>query len=96
MDAYPIIIDPSAVYLRVGSTTRRPRLQEVIDEVCRDHDVTAADVRGRGRTKRVAAARHEIWARLLALGWSSVEVGRVWGCDHSSVLAGAKNVARRR
>lgn len=61
--------------------------EDLIAEVCRQHLVTAEDVRGPSRTQSVFRARKAIVVALDAAGKSSVEIGRIVNRDHTTVLA---------
>lgn len=63
--------------------------------VARERGVTLADLLGRRRTPRVAAARHELYSLLYGLGYSSTEIGRAVDRDHATVLHGISVRERR-
>ncbi len=65
----------------------------LVDHVCRARGVTREEVCGRGRTKAVALARHELWWRLRhhpEMSFSYVEIGRLFDRHHTSVFAGIR------
>lgn len=74
------------------------RLKEmgIYDEVAlliRSRGVLVEDLIGRGRTKIVTTARHEImyWIRN-KLKWSYPEIGKLFGRDHTTVLLACRKV----
>jgi chromosomal replication initiation ATPase DnaA len=74
-------------------------LLRVLDDVCRARHVTRAEVCGCRRTKAIVAARHEVWWRLRhhpELSFSYEEIGRLFGRDHTTVLAAVRAKERAR
>lgn len=69
------------------STLASRGLLGLVDHVAEAHHVTRGDVLGRGRTKRVAQARHAVMRALRDMGMSYPEIGRLLGRDHTTVLA---------
>jgi chromosomal replication initiation ATPase DnaA len=69
----------------------------MLDTICRARGVTRDELCGRERTKNIALARHELWWTLRntpAMSFSYVEIGRIFGRDHSSVLHGVRAFER--
>lgn len=63
----------------------------VLAEVSGIYDVTAAEIRGHGRTKRVGRARQHAMAILRdRYSWSYPEIGLALGRDHTTVIAGVR------
>lgn len=55
--------------------------------------MTRAEVCGRGRTRKVSAARQELWWRLRhdeAMTFSYVEIGRLFERNHTTVMLGVR------
>jgi chromosomal replication initiation ATPase DnaA len=74
-------------------------LLDVLDEVCRRRHVTRADLCGRRRTRAAASARQEIWWLLRhhpELHFSFADIGRLFGRDHTTIMAGVGAHERRR
>jgi chromosomal replication initiation ATPase DnaA len=74
-------------------------LLDVLDDVCRAHHVTRAEVCGCLRTKAIVSARHEVWWRLRhhpELNFSYEEIGCLFGRDHTTVLSGVRTKERAR
>ncbi len=60
----------------------------LVEDICKRLHVRIEDALGRGRQKSIAAARHAIWAHFRwALRWSYLEMGRLFGVDHSTVMS---------
>ncbi len=95
---FPICIPQGdAVYLRVAPRAGSSNvLAGVISTACIEHGVTEADIRGRCRQKRIAAARHDCWYLLHLAGWSYPELGREFGVDQSTARSGAIQAEKRR
>jgi chromosomal replication initiation ATPase DnaA len=82
----------------VLEVVRQHNLLELVMAVCRLRGVSPDDLCGNRRTKAVSYARHEVWASIHALPhrhYSYVEIGRIFGRDHSTVLAGVRAHHRR-
>lgn len=83
----------------VFPTMDKPRvlLSEVIADASRRYGVTAEQIKGKSRTKRIARARQFVCYHGLRLPhMSSVDLGqRLGGRDHSTVLYGAYAHATR-
>ncbi len=68
-------------------------LVEVLDQVCRIHHVTRAEICGRSRSRTVSFARHDLWWRLrnhATLSFSYIELGRLFDRNHTTVLHGVR------
>jgi chromosomal replication initiation ATPase DnaA len=64
--------------------------------LCERASVTLADILGRSRVSRIVRVRHRVWAVLRwTLELSYPEIGRIWGVDHSTVMAGVRQHERR-
>jgi hypothetical protein len=64
-----------------------------LDAICRLRNVTREEICGRGRTKAIAAARHELWWHLRhhpSFRFSYEELGRLFDRNHSTVLQGVR------
>lgn len=61
---------------------------DVVHRAAARHGVTSADVCSRRRHRSTVAARHEAWRILREAGYSTPEIARVFGVDHSSVQHG--------
>ena len=70
---------------------------QIIAQVARERGLTPADITGRDTTARIAAARQEAMLRARELtGQSLPQIGRSFGRDHTTVLAGCRAAERRR
>ncbi len=64
-----------------------------VDAICRLRNVTREEICGRGRTKAISAARHELWWHLRhhpSFKFSYDELGRLFDRNHSTVLQGVR------
>ncbi len=91
--------DPSPTVILEALQVRD--LVQYLDVICQRHHVTREEVCGRGRTRVVALARHELWWELRhhgTLAFSYEEIGRLFGRNHTTVLHGVRafQKARRR
>lgn len=59
-------------------------------DVCRRHRVTADEVCGSRRFAPVVRARHDLWLRMHSAGYSTPAIGRVWGCDPTTIWHGVQ------
>ncbi|WP_437958567.1 helix-turn-helix domain-containing protein [Sorangium sp. So ce119] len=67
---------------------RQRGLMPLVRAVARDHGVKAIDLLSQERGRALHAARCRLWGILAArYNMSSVEIGRLCGRDHTSVLA---------
>lgn len=69
--------------------SKPPTSAEIIREVCDKHRVRPVEVVSEIRSRPIVAARHEAMYRIREerhLSWS--QIGRLFGRDHTSVLAG--------
>jgi chromosomal replication initiation ATPase DnaA len=70
----------------------------LVDTVCASRGVTRHEICGRARSYGVIAARHELWWLIRnhpERRYSSNEIGRLVGCDRSTVLRGIAAHQRR-
>ena len=73
----------------------RRELLSALDIICRSRSVTREEVCGRGRTKNVSLARHELWTHLRRdPGMSYEEIGRLFDRDRTTIMAGVRAYAR--
>jgi len=74
-------------------------LLSLVDDVCRHRRVPRAELCGRSRAQSVSRARHEVWWLLRydpERFYSLLEIARLFGRDHATVLAGIAAHERRR
>jgi chromosomal replication initiator protein len=63
------------------------KVRELAERIAAKHGITVEALLGRGRTKTVAEARHELMALLRGtFAFSFPEIGRIVGRDHSTVM----------
>ena len=63
-------------------------LRRAINRAAEHHGVTVAEIKGRSRLGRAAAARQDVFLALREAGWSFPRIGRAMGRDHSTVMHG--------
>jgi chromosomal replication initiation ATPase DnaA len=66
-------------------------LLELADTVCARRGVTRQELCGRGRTRAVAAARHELWWLIRhhpERRYSYAKIARIVGFDHATIVHG--------
>lgn len=66
-------------------------LLDLTDAVCARRGVTRHELCGRGRTRAVAGARHELWWLIRHhpdRRYSYAEIARIVGCTHATILHG--------
>lgn len=65
-------------------------LLERVQTVCKEHGVAVFEIGGGARTKRLHTVRKKTYQMLRDLGWSSVDIGRLFNKDHSTILSALK------
>ena len=83
--------------MKVSERLEAHGLLELVQTVAHAHGATLAEVCGRARTRGVSAARFACYRALYyhpVFAFSSVEIGRLFGRDHSSILNGIKGRLR--
>ncbi len=88
--------DATAPYVYVPVPRHFAELRAVVDAVVEAHQVSEADIRGKSRMKRIVAARHLCWSLLRDRRWTFVDIGREWGCDHSTIQHGCRQIGGQR
>ena len=74
------------------------RLLHLAEEVCSARGVLLHEILGPIRSRNVVRARHELWWRIRHHPdryYSLPEIGRLFGKDHTTILAGIEAHARR-
>ena len=87
--------DPSA---KVIAALAERGLLGLLDDVCRLHCVTRAEVCSRNRSKSVSHARKDLWSRMRRhrfLAFSYVELGRLFVRNHTTVMLGVRSFEAR-
>lgn len=77
---------------------RARRLLHVAEEVCSERGVLLHEILGAARSRNIVRARHELWWRIRHhpdRSYSFPEIGRLFGRDHTTILAGIESHARR-
>lgn len=81
---------------RVHAELTRMNLLSLVKDVASSFLVPYGVILGRGRTKRVSAARQEVWARMYECGFSLPEIGFMFGRDHTTILYGIRTATKAR
>lgn len=78
-------------------TPKRPTMAAILDRVAEKYGLTVAELKGQGRSPRLAHPRHEAMHEMYAVGlWSTTVVGKfLGGRDHTTVLHGIRAHAKR-
>lgn len=86
---------PEPTYAPAESPRIR-RMREVCMEVCRAHDVTLEELRGRSHQRAIAWPRQDAMRLLAKAGYSMPEIGRYLGRrDHTTILHGIRAAEAR-
>lgn len=68
-----------------------PEILSVVERVAAQHGIEWRKLFGKRRTKRIAAARQQVYSELHATGkFSTTRIGNIFGRDHSTVVYGIK------
>jgi len=67
-------------------------LKSIAETVARHTSMTAADLRGRSRTKVITRARMMFYVVAFDYGYSMSDIGDYMGRDHSTVITGARTL----
>lgn len=71
----------------------RPRVRELIEAASLVFDVPVCEIASASRTRRHARPRQAVYYAAYQHGWTSGQIGRVLGRDHSTVRIGRKRAA---
>ncbi len=63
-----------------------PNLDAYIDRACDVTGVAREELLSRSRMRRITGARTEVWIALRAEGLTTLQIGRAFGRDHSTVV----------
>lgn len=81
----------------------RTKVQQIIADVAKKHGLSQRDLTSPGRSRHIVLARDEAIAAVYALkvegdkwSFSSTMIGRLFGCDHTSILTSLRRTAKRR
>jgi hypothetical protein len=83
------------------ATVKNPKVQkqrgeQIIEEVCEQHGLPIVMVMGHSRSRSLVFARQEIMYRMtVELGYSTSMVGRFMKRDHSTIVYGRQQHAKR-
>jgi hypothetical protein len=79
----------------VIAAIRASGLGPMLDEICAEHNVSAEEVCGTRRHKQISAARQHLWSLVREeQGLSFPAIGRLFGRNHTTVMAGIQRHAR--
>lgn len=74
----------------------RPEVMALVDVVAAERRVTADEICGLSLERPAYRARHEVWRRLKAAGWSISGIARAWGCHGSTICTAISPTGKRR
>ena len=66
-------------------------IREMTREACAAAGQSIPDIMGKSRKAALCRIRERIWLQAHEAGFSSVQIGRVFNCDHTSILHGIRN-----
>lgn len=66
-------------------------IREMTRETCAATGQPIPEVMGKSRRAELCRIRERIWLRAYEAGFSSVQIGRVFKRDHTSILHGIRN-----
>jgi len=70
--------------------TPREKNLAAIDVIAQEHGYTVEDILGKSRTKHLVGVRRLCILMLRQKGFSTTEIGRVMGRDHSTIVHALK------
>lgn len=73
----------------------REAMRSIMRSVAECHGLTDADLYVRDRRKHIVDARHEAWTKCREAGFTFQAIAGLAGWDHTSVLQGVCNFAKR-
>lgn len=72
-------------------------MRDIVQEVAARHKITLDEIYSSSREHRIAHPRQEAMAAIYATGrYSTTQVGRHFGKDHTTVVHALRRVAERR
>lgn len=78
--------------IRIAQRLERRGLTAKVAEIAAAHNALADEVIGKSHERRIVAARRACWAHCYGLGFSTLSIAALWGCDHSTVNAGLRAI----
>jgi chromosomal replication initiation ATPase DnaA len=90
-DAVATVVDEPASRTAAGPIT----WQQEMHAIARRHAVSFAELQSPSRKRALVAARWEAWAALRARRWSLPKIGALFARDHTTVMYGLRERARR-
>ena len=92
-------VDPVIYQTEPRTLTPREVTLVEIQSIATKHEVTLSEIFGKSRRRKIICARNEairyVWNKYHPR-WSSVEIGRFFGKDHSTILYAAGRLSQRR
>ena len=70
--------------------TPRQRMFRMIDEVASEHGLVADEVMFGKRKREYVRARAHVWDRMRREGITYVQIARLFGMDHTTVIHGVR------
>ena len=76
---------------------RSAKIDKIIQTVCDKYNISQETLRGKSRRANVVLARHVTWFSLReALDMTFADIGGMFGCDHTTVMAGIRKIDREK
>lgn len=69
---------------------RRSVAFDLAESLARETRIHVRDIVSHDRDPRVVAVRHRLWAILYDSGMSLPTIGKIFGFDHTTILAGVR------
>lgn len=94
-DPYPY--DRASMSWPVALVQKPKNASDIIQKVADEHNLTAAQIKGRCRCKQIVKARFQaIWEVWTELGYSLTRIGRIFGGrDHTTILRSIRKHEKR-
>lgn len=87
------VVRPNALPLPSRPLSPRERTNQMRAKILEAHGVTLDEFLSSRQTKGAAGARFELCVRLSRLGWTTTQIGRYLGRDHSTVVNALQRVS---
>lgn len=70
-------------------------IRQITREACAATGQPIPDIMGKSRKAALCRVRERIWLQAHEAGFSSVQIGRVFKRDHTSILHGIRNARQK-
>lgn len=85
---------------RSNPTLRRlstcgPSMMALMHSVAEQHFTSLDMVCSRDKAQPIITARHACWVHMRRVGYSTTQIGKLWGYDHSTIVVATNKLMRR-